>query len=105
MTLQELTTLLKSTGYPVAYSSFSSPPTIPFIAYMCDNEEIDGSDFSNDIVTRDYRVELYTNKKDLQAEQKLEQVLNFVHFSKTETKIETEKLFQIAYEFEITSKL
>lgn len=105
MTLQELKELLKTTGYPVKYYQFAIPPTIPCVVCMCDNEDINGADQSNDIVTRSYRVELYTNKKDLQAEQKLEQVLNFTHFYKTETKIETEKLFQIAYEFEIKSKL
>lgn len=105
MTLQQLQSKLDTAGYPVAYHDFKKPTTIPFIVYVCDSEDIDGADFSNDVVTRSYRVELYTNKKDLQAERKLEQVLNFTHFYKTETYIESEKLFQIAYEFELKSKL
>jgi len=101
MTLAELNTLLKSTGYDVAYNHFSKTPTIPFITYSVSVSER-GSDEKNLIEVLDVRVELYTDKKDLAAESKVKDVLNFVEFDNDETYINDENLYLNAYEFSIT---
>ena len=48
-------------------------------------------------------IELYTNKKDLEAEKKLEDVLNAneIMWDVTETYIDTEKVYQRVYETRI----
>ena len=48
-------------------------------------------------------VELYTDKKDLEAEKKLEEALHRhgFFFNKTQEYIETEKLYEVLYEMEV----
>ena len=100
MTLSELYQLLKTTNFPVAYSYFNEPPTVPYITYFvayssntfADNKVLSKAD--------NVQIELYTNKKDLNAEGRLEKVLdNYeIPYDTTETFIETEGLFQKIYE-------
>lgn len=100
MILAELNKILKETGYPVAYSHFNTAPTIPYITYLvayspnfiADNKVYKKID--------NLQIELYTNKKDLDAEKKLEDILdlNEIPYETTETWIESEKLFQKIYE-------
>lgn len=101
MTLSELVQILKATGYPVAYSHFvGEPPSIPYITYV----EFDSSNFHADNRTwqriRNINIELYTNKKDLQAEATLEALLdaNDLAYETSDTYIESEQLFQRIYE-------
>lgn len=101
MTLIKLKTILDATGYPVAYSHFKeSPPSIPFITYL----EFDSNNFHADNRTfkkvKNINVELYTDKKDLQAEATLETLLdsNDIPYETNETYIESEQLFQKIYE-------
>lgn len=100
MTLQELLNLLDSTGYPVAYNHFNSTPSVPFIVYRLPSE--DGFDADNVVYHNisDVEIEVYTNRKDLNVEATIKNLLNenelpFVSF---ETWIESEKLFQKIYE-------
>lgn len=100
MTLENLYSILKATGYPVAYSHFKNKVTIPFITYITDNSN---NFFADDEVYKkcdDVRIELYTDKKDLEAEQKLENLLNEnnIPYESEQVWIESEKLFQKKYE-------
>lgn len=104
MTLAQINILLKSTGYPVVYVHSSTALTIPFIAYSATTSER-GSDNENLIEELSVRVELYTNKKDLVAERKVKDVLNFTEFGNDETYIDTEKMFMNVYTFTITQKI
>jgi hypothetical protein len=100
MTLTELIVILKATGYPIAYSHFSKTPTVPFITYS----EFDSTNFLADNRTykqvRNIQVELYTDKKDIQAESTIEALLNAYElpYQTLETYIESEQLFQRIYE-------
>lgn len=100
MTLQELKSILDQTGYPVAYNHFNSEPTVPFLVYRLPSS----SHFIADNVVyhniEDIEIELYTNKKDLAAEKKIEDVLNAneLPFEFFESWIDSEKLFQKTYE-------
>lgn len=100
MTLSELNAILKQTGYPVAYSHFNSKITIPFITYLVSYS----SNFTADdkVYKRidNVNIELYTNEKDLEAERKLEELLdeNEITYETTEEWVEKEKLFQKIYE-------
>lgn len=105
MTLSELNTILKATGYPVAYSHFTATtnnpmPTPPYICYLSaysSNFKADNKVYSKG---DNLQIELYTIKKDLVAEKKLEDLLdeNEIPYESTETWIDTEKLFQKIYE-------
>ena len=101
MTLSELYVLLKSTGYPVAYSHFpaESAPEPPFITYR----EVDSVNFFADSRVHkkiiNVSIELYTDRKDLTAEAALEAVfdMNGISYDTLETWIPDEGLFQKTY--------
>jgi hypothetical protein len=105
MTLSELNLILQTTGFPVAYSHFvesdNEPlPAPPFITYLL----LYSSNFSADNVIykqfQNLQIELYTDRKDLEAEAIVEAVLNDneIPFATTESYIESEQLFQKIYE-------
>lgn len=100
MTLAELYNILKATGYPVAYSHFNSPQTPPFICYLVAYSSNYFADNKVHQKINNAQIELYTTKKDLVAESKLESLLddNEIPWESTETFIEGENLFQKLYE-------
>lgn len=103
MTRAELYQALKSIGYPVAYGSFSSPVTPPFITYQFAYSNDMMADNVNYVAIDDFQVELYTTKKDLVAEQKVQDKLKELGlpYRKFETYLDEEKMFQILYEIQI----
>lgn len=106
MTLAEIYALLKQTGYPVAYHHFESSPTPPYIVYLRAFDNNISSDFAVLGKFKNYQVELYTAKKDLAAEQKIEAVLNIIDpdYETSETYIESEALYQVVYQIRLTEK-
>ena len=88
---QGLTTL-----YPTAYSHFSKKQSTPFICYLDDGSN---NLVADNIVVEEstaIRIELYTSKKDLEAERKIKQFLtsNEIPYEQDSTFfIESEKLF------------
>jgi hypothetical protein len=112
VTQPELYTLLNTTGFPVAYHHFkvddnNPPPEPPYVVYLRENDENISSDSKVHGKFKNYRVELYTSKKDLVAEQKLEAVLEKVdpEFETSETYIDSEKLFEVIYQIQVAEKL
>jgi hypothetical protein len=103
MTQAELLQALKSIGYPVAYGSFSSPVTPPFIVYKFAYSNDIMADNINYVAIDDFQVELYTSKKDLVAEQKVQDKLKELGlpYRKFETYLDEEKVYQILYEIQI----
>ena len=53
------------------------------------------------------RIELYTDFKDLKTEQKVEAVLDAygIFYNKTETWIDSEKLYEVLYSFELEGEI
>ncbi|WP_242300282.1 hypothetical protein [Bacillus cereus group sp. BfR-BA-01448] len=105
MTLGELTKVLEATGYPVAYSHFTATPgkpvpNPPYICFLVDGSANLMADNKAYHKINDLNIELYTIKKDLVAEAKLEKVLddNEIPYDSYGTFIETEKLYQKIYE-------
>ena len=101
MTLSELGSLLETTGYPVAYRSFSTTKTPPFICYLVaysNNFSADGKVFAK---AEHIQVELYTDKKDQIAEARVENALSGFFWQKTEIYLQSEAIYQIIYEIEV----
>lgn len=99
----ELYNVLKSTGLPVAYHHFATPPTPPYLVYLFAFSNNFGADNKVYAKGNSYQVELYSNKKDLASEKLIEDALdaNEIYWEKTETFIDTENLYQVLYEIEI----
>lgn len=103
MTLDELYTVLASTGLPVAYNAFASPQALPCIAYsfaFSDNFGADGKVYKK---TNRVDINLYTVKKDTVNEALLEQKLDGagLFYNKSEYYLDGEKAYQISYEVNI----
>jgi hypothetical protein len=92
--------LLKSTGLPVAYHHFTSPPEPSYIVYLFAYSSNFGADNKVHSQADNYQVELYTKTKDPAAEALIEGLFddNDIYWEKTETFIESEGLYQVLYE-------
>ncbi len=92
--------LLKTTGLPVAYNHFVSPPKPPYIAYLFSYSSNFGADDRVYKAGDNYQVELYTKIKDPTSEALIEGLFdaNDIYWEKTETHIDSEGLFQVLYE-------
>lgn len=95
-----LFTLLKSTGLPVAYHHFTSPPTPPYIVYLFSYSSNFGADNRVYSKQSNYQVELYTTEKDPVSEKLIEDLFDEhdIYWEKSETYIESEGLYQVLYE-------
>lgn len=105
MTEQEVYQIVKSIGFPVAYHHFEEgqSPDLPFLVYLYP----ESNNFSADGIVyqkiTELDIELYTDKKNLNAEKKIETVLkkNGFFYNKTETYLDTEKMYEVLYEMEV----
>lgn len=100
MTLTELKKLLDATGFPVAYSHFNEAKPVPYITYLVTYSSNFHADNKVHKQIPNVDIELYTDKKDLQAESTVENILdaNEIPYDTVETFIDSEKLFQKIYE-------
>ena len=102
--MNELVQLITEMNIPFAYDHFAEgeSPAPPFICYLLpnsDNFSADGKVYHKLSVVH---LELYTDKKDTASEAKVETVLDTheIFYNKTETWIESEKLYEVMYTFE-----
>ncbi len=103
MTLEEVKVLLETTGIPVTYRAWpeKAAPPMPYICYLVAYS----GNFSADNVVyhpiNHIQIELYTELKDPDTEDKVEQALSSLFWEKTEEYIDTERCYQIIYEIEV----
>lgn len=105
MTYAEIADLISSTGLPSVYHHWEKgkAPPLPYLVFYYDSR----SDFKAD--NRNYQkivsvtLELYSERKNFAAEEAVEAVLekNSIPYTKEETYIESECMFENIYEFEI----
>lgn len=103
MTLEDVKSLLESTGLPVAYRAWpeNEAPPLPFICYLVaysNNFSADGIVY---YLINHIQIELYTKLKDPITEDKVELALSSLYWEKTEEYIDTEQCYQITYEIEV----
>lgn len=97
--------VLDSIGIPYAYDHFAEgeSPDPPFLCYLLpgsSNFSADGKVYHR---VSEVRLELYTDYKDLDSEEKVEAALDAVgiFYNKTETWIDSEKLYEVLYSFDM----
>lgn len=102
----QLSDILGSAGFPVAYREFKKPPSIPYIVYFRENDQNISSDKKVHGKFKYYTIELYTDKKDLAAEQLIESALEAIDpdYTTIETYIESEELYQVVYSIKILER-
>lgn len=105
MTLDELKRILDSTGLQVAYRQWEKgkAPSLPYIIYY--QERTDNFTADNHVFHKEVQVsvELYSNLKNILAEQIIEKVFdeNRIEWEASETYIESEKMYLVLYEITI----
>lgn len=105
MTYKEINTMIKSIGLPYAYFQFpkNTGQAPPFILFFYSQQDDLFADDTNYQKIAKLNIELYTKEKDFTREEAVENVLQSYGFSyyKEENYIDTEQMFQIAYEMEV----
>lgn len=105
MTFQEISNMVEDIGLPFAYYQFpegtgQQPPFICF--YFPENDDF-VADNINYAKIEALRVELYTDEKDFALEAEVEAALNEAGlvYSRTETPIESERMYLVSYDTEV----
>ena len=102
--MEELLQMLSETQIPFAYHHFAEgeSPEPPFICYLLPGSNNFSADGKVYYKINEVHIELYTDLKDLAVEQQLEEVLDEhgIFYNKSETWIESEKLYEVLYTFE-----
>lgn len=103
--MDELLQILHSIDLPFAYHHYAEGEAIdpPFMVYLLpgsDNFSADGRVYYK---KEEVNLELYTDKKDMSLEERIEEILDShdIFYNKSETWIESEKLYEVLYEFEM----
>lgn len=103
--MEVLLQILNETQISFAYHHFAEgeSPEPPFICYLLPGSNNFSADDKVYYKINEVHIELYTDLKDLAVEQQLEDVLDEhgIFYNKSETWIESEKLYEVLYTFEM----
>lgn len=104
MTLNELKNILDTLGINVAYSHFVKETSTPYLVYYVDGTDnmlADNKVFYKNVGVT---IELYTDKKDVALEERLEELLNqneLPYEIVSETYIDSEEVYEIVYQISL----
>lgn len=105
MTAENVTQMLEEMKLPFAYHHFAEgeSPDPPFLVYLypgADNFAADGVAYFK---VNKLHIELYTDYKDIDLEEKVEAVLigHGLFYDKSEVWISSEKLYEVLYQMEV----
>ena len=105
MTIENLVEMLQKIGIPFAYDHFAEgeSPEPPFICYLIPGSNNFAADGKVYFRINQVRIELYTDSKDLAVERKVEMVMDEsgIFYNKSEVWIQSEKLYEVLYSFEV----
>ena len=103
--METLIKVLEAVGLPFAYDHFAEgeSPDPPFLCYLLPGSNNFSADGKVYYKISQVNLELYTDRKDPLLEQKLEAVLDAasIFYNKTEVWIDSEKLYEVLYQFEM----
>ena len=103
--MDKLVSYLQEMGVPFAYDHFAEGEAVdpPFICYLLPASNNFSADGKVYFKVNEVHIELYTDKKDLSAEQKIEAVLDKygIFYEKSEVWIESEKLYEVLFLFDM----
>lgn len=102
--MDRLIGILEELGLPFAYDHFAEgeSPEPPFVCYLLPGSRNFSADGRVYYKGSEVRVEVYTDRKDLGLEVRVETVLDGhgVFYNKSEVWIESERLYEVLYSFE-----
>ena len=105
MTYEEIAEMMQEIGLPFAYHHFAEgeSPNPPFLLFLSPGEHTFGADDLMYISFKKLDIELYTDEKSPEAEQRVEEILTQygIFYTKNEIFIESERLYEVIYEMEV----
>ena len=103
--MEELVSIIQEMNIPCAYDHFAEgeSPEPPFICYLIPGSDNFAADGKVYFKMNEVRIEMYTDFKDLDLESRVEGVLDGheIFYNKSETWIQSEKLYEVMYSFEM----
>ena len=105
MTHEDVMQMLAETKIPFAYDHFAEgeSPNPPFICFLLPCSENFAADNVVYMEFSNLNIELYTDEKDPELEDRVEAVLNAheLFWNKSEVWIESEKLYEVLYQMTV----
>ena len=105
MTYDDITNMLKEAGLPLAYDHFAEgeSPEPPFLIFLFPGSDNMFADNGVYFKISQLNMELYTDKKDPELEEKLEDILTAheIPWEKSEVWIDSEKMYEVLCQTEI----
>lgn len=103
MTHREFIGLLEQLNLPIAYGEFKEMQKPPFLVVLNTGNQHIPADDKVYFKIKNYRVELYTSRKDVATEELLEQLFddNEIFYEVDEVYIDSEKLHERIYTLQI----
>jgi hypothetical protein len=105
MTIEQIAAMLQETGIPFAYDHFAEgeSPEPPFICYLLPGSDNFAADGKVYFKINEVRIELYTDKKDVSVEKRVEDALDDrgIFYNKSEVWISEERLYEVLYSFDM----
>lgn len=105
MTHTEVATMIASIGLPYAYYEFpdDTEQEPPFVVFYYPQSDDLYADNQNYVGITQLNIELYTDEKDFDLESTVESVLAGagLTYTKMETRIDKERMWQILYQMEV----
>ncbi len=106
--MDKMLEIMEAIGLPYAYHHFAEgesphPPFLIFLTAQSDHFAADGKAYCK---ICEYHIELYTDRKSPATERRVEAVLDAhgIFYQKTEAWIESERLYEILYSFEMEAE-
>lgn len=105
MNHEQVVTMAEETGLPFAYDHFveGQSPEPPFLVFLYPGDNNFAADGITYFKVNRLHLELYTDEKSIELEEKVEAVLtrhgNF--YGKSEVWIDSENLYEVLYEMEV----
>ena len=105
MTYEEINDMMAEMGLRYAYHHFAEgeSPNPPFLIFLSPGENVFSADNVRYHSFKQLDIELYTDRKNPALEEEIEAALisHELYFSKSETWIESEKMYEVLYEMEV----
>lgn len=105
MTIENLVEMLQELKIPFAYDHFAEGESLepPFICYLIPGSDNFAADGRVYFKLNEVRIEMHTDFKDIALESRVEDVLDRyeIFYNKSETWIQSEKLYEVMYSFDM----
>ena len=105
MTHEQVLKMAEEMGLPCAYGHFAEgqSPEPPFLVFLYPESRNFAADGSAYFKKRKLHLELYTDYKSVELEERVEAVLEShgIFYARSEVWIESERLYEVLYEMEV----